>query len=120
MASTRARGAEARAAIEMDSAAFMASLISAVAALEVATTAQLWTLALRIQNTARSLAPVDTGRLRSSIQASKGDGYVEIGTNVEYAVFVEFGTRFQPAQPFLRPAIAIGVADFPAMMGAAG
>lgn len=37
---------------------------------------------------------VDTGRLRSSIQAklNKGQASAEVATNVEYAPYVEFGT----------------------------
>ena len=64
--------------------------------------------ALRIVRQAKQLAPVDTGRLRSSITAEliRSDGRPKdvVGTNVEYAPFVEFGTSKQPAQPFLRPA----------------
>lgn len=34
-------------------------------------------------------------------------GYVTVywGTNLEYARWVEFGTRFMPARPFIRPAM---------------
>jgi HK97 gp10 family phage protein len=64
--------------------------------------------ALRIVRQAKQLAPVDTGRLRSSITAelirSGRKPKAVVGTNVEYAPFVEFGTSKQPAQPFLRPA----------------
>ncbi|WP_236053381.1 HK97 gp10 family phage protein [Streptomyces musisoli] len=91
-----------------------------------------------VQNEARRRAPVDTGRLRSSIvsRAEGGGrslGYV-IGTNVNYAAAVEYGTAphvikpkykqalYWPgaahpvakvnhpgtaARPFLRPAIAM-------------
>lgn len=49
---------------------------------------------LSIQNRARELVPVDTGRLRSSIRAQfyKNGLAAEISTNVNYAMFVEFGT----------------------------
>ncbi|MFD8667079.1 HK97 gp10 family phage protein [Streptomyces microflavus] len=89
-----------------------------------------------VQNEARRRAPVDTGRLRSSIVsraegAGRSLGYV-VGTNVNYAAAVEYGTAphvivpkngkalYWPgarhpvarvnhpgtrAQPFLRPAI---------------
>lgn len=62
--------------------------------------------ALNIESTAKQLAPVDTGRLRNSITHDiRDNGHVAvIGTNVEYAPFVEFGTRRAPAQPFLFPA----------------
>lgn len=50
----------------------------------------------RVQNEARRLAPVDTGRLRSSIVTrsdDRGRTYtVTIGTNVNYAADVENGT----------------------------
>lgn len=52
---------------------------------------------------------VDTGRLRSSYTWRTGEDvrgpYVEIGTNVEYAPWLEFGTRYMQARPHLRPAI---------------
>ena len=49
--------------------------------------------------------PVDTGRLRASITHVVDDDAVYIGTNVEYAPYVELGTSKQKAQPYLRPAI---------------
>lgn len=59
-----------------------------------------------INSKAKALAPVDTGRLRSSIKDVVNNKELEaiIGTNVEYSVFVEFGTINQMAQPYLRPA----------------
>lgn len=53
---------------------------------------------------AKLLCPVDTGRLRNSITHTADDKFAYIGTNVEYAPYVELGTRFQQAQPYLRPA----------------
>ena len=56
-------------------------------------------------------APVLTGHLRRSITHELGnvgfDQFVRIGTNVNYAIFQEIGTRFHPAHPFLRPAFGI-------------
>ena len=37
-------------------------------------------------------APVDTGNLRNSITHEVGNDEVNIGTNVEYAVYQEYGT----------------------------
>ena len=54
---------------------------------------------------AKQLCPVDTGRLRNSITHGTDANSVYIGTNVEYAPYVELGTRRQHAQPYLRPAI---------------
>lgn len=53
---------------------------------------------------AKIACPVDTGNLRNSIshQYVPGDNAEYIGTNVEYAPYVEFGTCKQKAKPFLR------------------
>lgn len=53
---------------------------------------------------AKLKCPVDTGRLRNSITHTVKDDTVYIGTNVEYAVYVEMGTKNTRAQPYLRPA----------------
>lgn len=57
---------------------------------------------------AKKACPVDTGRLRNSIthQVRPSEKSVYIGTNVEYAPYVELGTSRMDPQPFLRPAAA--------------
>ena len=82
-------------------------------------------LGIQIASQAKAIAPVDSNRLRDSItaqwqgggtaadaKAEPGDtigapesGAVAIGTNVEYAPYVEYGTSRMMAQPYLRPAI---------------
>lgn len=60
---------------------------------------------LSIEASAKQNCPVDTGNLRASITTNIiDDTSGEVGTNVEYASFVEFGTKKQSAQPFLYPA----------------
>jgi len=54
---------------------------------------------------AKQLVPVRTGHLRSSIYAKIQEWVAEIGAEATYALFVEFGTRYMQAQPFLYPAI---------------
>lgn len=63
-------------------------------------------IGLLAENYAVKKCPVDTGNLRGSIthEVDTADNAVYIGTNVEYAPYVEFGTSRQKAQPFLRPA----------------
>lgn len=62
--------------------------------------------ALLIETDAKQFAPVDTGRLRSSIHAEIAPNGLSatVEVSVNYAVFVEMGTRRQRAQPFLFPA----------------
>lgn len=57
-----------------------------------------------VEGTAKELCPVDTGNLRGSINYQMGDDglSVIVGTPVEYAPFVEFGTQFMGGTPFLR------------------
>lgn len=64
--------------------------------------------ALIIEGPAKAFAPVLTGNLRRSIHsesAVNGDGaQARVGTNVEYAPYVEFGTSQQAAKAYLRRA----------------
>lgn len=62
--------------------------------------------AIKIAREAQGNAPVDTGRLRSSIVFEELDGMigVSVGSNVDYAPIQEFGSENTPASPFLRPA----------------
>lgn len=55
---------------------------------------------------AKLKCPVDTGRLRASIShaVDESDEAAYIGTNVEYAPYVEYGTSKMKAQPYLKPA----------------
>ena len=83
---------------------------------------------IRVSGTAISITPVETGRLKGSItyqtkrtgsrvsgSAQPGDGVSKpqddnvchVGTNVEYAIYQEYGTSRQTGQPFLRPAVDI-------------
>lgn len=58
------------------------------------------------------LGAVDTGRLRGSISHATDDTSAYIGTNVEYAPYVELGTRKMAARPFLRNAITKYTDDY--------
>ena len=86
-----------------------------------------------LEGTAIALCPVKTGRLKGSITyaiqskqsqvkspAGPGDRIdkptdpytLYVGTNVDYAQHVEYGTRRPtPAQPYLRPALDYGKKD---------
>lgn len=59
-----------------------------------------------IRERAKFRAPVDTGALRRSITVVRaGKLRYVVKTGVDYAGFVEFGTRHMAAQPFLGPAL---------------
>ncbi len=66
-------------------------------------------LAERALGVATSLVAVDTGALKSSLFARKNERErtVTVGFPVRtgYGIFVELGTRYMPARPFLRPAL---------------
>jgi HK97 gp10 family phage protein len=62
---------------------------------------------------AQRRAPVDTGRLRDSIQARQlGPLAWEVSAEAPYAEFVEYGTSTNPAQPYFRPAFEVVKAQF--------
>lgn len=61
---------------------------------------------MQAETFAKEKCPVDTGRLRGSITHAVDDDTAYIGTNVEYAAYVECGTsRNMDPRPYLRPAI---------------
>lgn len=70
-----------------------------------ATAAALEESGQALENGMKSLAPVDTGRLRDSIRTEIEGTTVTAGPGreVDYAIFVEFGTSRAPAQPYVRP-----------------
>ncbi len=58
-----------------------------------------------IEAGAKNVVPVDTGNLKNSIQTTmEGDLTAVVGTHVEYAPYVEYGTRRMAARPYLGPA----------------
>lgn len=62
-----------------------------------------------VKDEAKRRSPVDTGNLRGSLNkevvTEAGEIVGRVGTNVEYAGYVEYGTKRQSAQPYLRPAL---------------
>lgn len=61
-------------------------------------------IGLTAEGYAKLACPVDTGRLRNSISHARDDEAAYIGTNVEYAPYVELGTSRMKPRPFLTPA----------------
>lgn len=93
--------------------------------------------ALDIQAQAASRAPVDTGFLKNSIYTQtdhstyKGgdkalpeipppedDQAAHVAVAAEYAIYVNYGTRYMPAQPFWEPALDAVKPGFDAALSA--
>jgi len=67
---------------------------------------QLQTVGGVMRNYAYDICPKRTGYLASTIFfKSVGLLDFEFGASAEYSVFVEMGTRFMVARPFIRPAL---------------
>ena len=64
-----------------------------ISALERAKKRGLEAIGLSAEGHAKMITPVDTGRLRNSISHATDDEAAYIGTNVEYAPYVELGAR---------------------------
>ncbi len=49
---------------------------------------------------------VKTGNLRDSIafKVNESEKAVTVGTNVDYGIYVEYGTKKMPERPFIKPA----------------
>ena len=58
-----------------------------------------------LQEASQRKAPVDTGTLKRSIGLEIRDGGLtaEVEPTAEYAAYVEYGTRYMSAQPYMRP-----------------
>ena len=82
--------------------------LAIVNAIDQALARALEEVGLVAEGYAKKACPVDTGRLRNSIthQVRPSEKSVYIGTNVEYATYVELGTSRMEPQPFLHPAAA--------------
>ena len=60
----------------------------------------------------KRLCPVDTGNLRNSITHTVIENTMYLGTNVEYAPYVELGTTRTRAQPYIKPALENNVEQY--------
>jgi len=82
--------------------------------LEHAKRVALETLGLVCTRYAALNAPVDTGRLRNSItyKIVIDEEAVYVGTNVEYAPYVELGTSKRKPHPYIKPAVEDHKAEY--------
>lgn len=93
---------------------FTTNLSTALRGTEAAARRALEIIGGMAETYAKETVPVDTGRLKNSITHEvEGDGRaVVIGSNVEYAPFVELGTVKMSARPYLRPAVENHTAEY--------
>ena len=75
-----------------------------LSALERAKKRGLEAIGLTAEGYAKKDTPVDTGRLRNSISHATDDEAAYIGTNVEYAPYVELGARGRKGKHMLQRA----------------
>ena len=90
-------------------------------------------IGLQAEGYAKGLCAVDTGNLRNSITHEVGGDEVYVGTNVEYAPYVEFGhtqevgryvpklgkrlvNSYVPPKPFLAPAVESHMVEYKKMI----
>jgi len=65
-------------------------------------------IAYEMEADAKRFCPVDTGRLRSSIQLQPiNEFHYRLQDGVDYGIHVEYGTFKMTAHPFFRPALDI-------------
>tara|TARA_Y100000310_G_C20420567_1_gene686482 strand:+ start:218 stop:625 length:408 start_codon:yes stop_codon:yes gene_type:complete len=71
-------------------------------------------MAIRLEAEAKKATVVDTGRLRSSITHRTMGLGAEVGTNVKYAEFVEFGTQKMEARHMVggRKVLGLGMLGY--------
>jgi HK97 gp10 family phage protein len=63
-------------------------------------------IAFQVEGIAKTLAPVDTGALRNSLETEKiQEGLYQVHDGVEYGIYQELGTYKMAAHPFLIPAV---------------
>lgn len=70
-----------------------------------------------VENYAKQDAPVDTGRLRNSISHEmENNDTVDIGTDVEYAIYQEIGTSRVKEKRFLTNGVRNHISEYKAII----
>ena len=87
-----------------------------LSALERAKKRGLEAIGLTAEGYAKKVTPVDTGRLRNSISHATDDEAAYIGTNVEYAPYVELGARGREGKHMLQRAASEHTEEYKRLM----
>lgn len=83
-----------------------------LSALDKAIEQGLEAIGLSAEGHAKKETPVDTGRLRNSISHAVDDKAAYIGTNVEYAPYVELGAQGRKGKHMLQRAATEHTAEY--------
>ena len=83
-----------------------------LSALEKAIEQGLEAIGLAAEGHAKKETPIDTGRLRNSISHAVDDKVAYIGTNVEYAPYIELGSRGRDGKHMLQRAATEHTAEY--------
>ena len=73
-------------------------------------------IGLAAEGHAKKITPVDTGRLRNSISHTSDAEAAYIGTNVEYAPYVELGARGRDGKHMLQRAATEHTEEYKRLM----
>ena len=87
-----------------------------LSALERAKKRGLEAIGLTAEGHAKKETPVDTGRLRNSISHTTDGEAAYIGTNVEYAPYVELGSRGRQGKHMLQRAASEHTDEYKQLM----
>ena len=87
-----------------------------LSALERAKKRGLEAIGLTAEGHAKKETPVDTGRLRNCISHATDDEAAYIGTNVEYAPYVELGARGRAGRHMLQRAASEHTDEYKRLM----
>lgn len=87
-----------------------------LSAMEKAIKNGLEAIGLTAEGHAKKITPVDTGRLRNSISHATDDEAAYIGTNVEYAPYVELGAQGRKGVHMLQRAVTEHTAEYKQIM----
>ena len=87
-----------------------------LSALEKAIGRGLEAIGMTAEGHAKKITPVDTGRLRNSIAHAVDDDAAYIGTNVEYAPYVELGAQGRNGVHMLQRAATEHTAEYKRLM----
>lgn len=100
--------------IKIDGMAKTRALLQGIANSEEEATKELVKLASgHVQQVAMRIVPVQTGNLKRSIMidiAPDGNS-AKVTANADYSAYVEYGTRYKEARPFMQPASQIVQAE---------